>query len=112
MNTNDTWVERIRTLFAHEILVSERPVFGGRGFFVNGNMICGVTGNDELVMHLGPEGERLARMLPSASDMDFSRRMGDMVFVSPHAVADDAVLGRWLQLAVDHAATLPPLQSL
>lgn len=42
--------------------------------------------------------------------MDFSRRMGTMVFVSPHAVADDAMLDRWLRLALDHAAALPPLQ--
>jgi hypothetical protein len=110
MNTNDTWAERIRTLFAHEILVSERPMFGGLGFTVNGNMVCGVTGKDELVVHLGSDGERTARSLPGAGDMDFSRRMGNMVFVSPHAVADDFTLGQWLKLALDYAATLPPQQ--
>jgi hypothetical protein len=110
MNANETWAERIRLLCAHELLVRERSMFGGLGFVINGNMICGVTGRDELVMHLGAEGERLARRLPGAGDMDFSRRMGNMVFVSPQAVADDAMLGRWLQLALDHAATLPPLQ--
>lgn len=110
MNTNETWAERIRSLLSHEFLVRERPMFGGLSFVINGNMICGVTGRDELVVHLGPEGERLARTLPGARDMDFSRRMGTMVFVSPHAVADDAMLDRWLRLALDHAAALPPLQ--
>jgi TfoX/Sxy family transcriptional regulator of competence genes len=107
MNTNETGAERVRALLVNDMRIEERPMFGGRGFLLGGNMVCGFTRKGEMIVRLGDAGEARARGLPGAQGMDFSRRMGGMLFVSEHAIADDDELRQWVTLAVDYVATLP-----
>jgi TfoX/Sxy family transcriptional regulator of competence genes len=53
---------RVRALLAGRVEVSERQMFGGLTFMIEGNMCCGVNG-DELIVRLDPdrEDEALAR---------------------------------------------------
>lgn len=43
--------ERIRAELARHVGFTERKMFGGLSFLVNGNMCCGITGTD-LVLRL------------------------------------------------------------
>jgi TfoX/Sxy family transcriptional regulator of competence genes len=108
MNANETGANRVRSLLAGDPRIEEKKMFGGLGFMLNGNMVCGFSKKGELIVRLGKDGEAAARQLPGADDMDFEHKMGGMLFVAEHSVGDDADLRRWIDLALDFVVTLPP----
>ena len=107
MNANETGADRVRALLAGDPRIDERKMFGGLGFMLNGNMVCGFSKKGEFIVRLGKDGEIAARELPGAADMDFEHRMGGMLFVAEQALGDDANLKRWIDLALSFGATLP-----
>ena len=108
MAYDEQLAERIRQALAGREGLTEKKMFGGMAFMLNGNMCCGIVG-DELMLRVGPERfeETLAR--PHARPMDFTGRpMKGMVYVGPQGIKSDAGLAAWLRLGVEFAATLPP----
>ena len=86
--------------------LTERKMFGGITFMLNGNMCCGVT-NDDLMVRVGAGGLEDALDQPHARPMDFTGRpMKGFVFVDAGAVGD-RVLRRWIQRGVIFAESLP-----
>ncbi len=51
--------------------LTERKMFGGIAFMLNGNMCCGVT-NDDLMVRVGADGLEDALDQPHARPMDFT----------------------------------------
>ena len=73
--------ERIRGLIAGDPRMEERKMFGGLAFLCNGNMACGIVG-DELMVRVGPDAWADALTQPHAREMDFTgRSMKGMVYV-------------------------------
>ncbi len=107
MNGNVEGPERIRALLGADPRVEEKQMFGGMAFMLNGNMACGFTKKGELIVRIGKEMEAEAKKFPGAGGMDFERKMGGMLFVDDHAVADDTMLARWVELSMRFVATLP-----
>jgi TfoX/Sxy family transcriptional regulator of competence genes len=100
--------KRIRRALSGREGLSEKKMFGGIAFMLNGNMCCGIVG-DELMLRVGRERfeETLAR--PHARPMDFTGRpMKGMVYVGPEGIKSDADLAAWLGRGAEFAATLPP----
>ena len=61
--------------------LTERKMFGGIAFMLNGNMCCGET-NDDLMVRVGADGLEDALDQPHARPMDFTGRpMKGFVFV-------------------------------
>jgi TfoX/Sxy family transcriptional regulator of competence genes len=88
--------------------VTERKMFGGIAFMVAGNMCCGVNGED-LMLRLGSEGADAALDDPHVRPMDFTGRpMAGFVYVGPEGTATASDLRRWVDRALEFAATLPP----
>ena len=86
--------------------LTERKMFGGIAFMLNGNMCCGVT-NDDLMVRVGADGLEDALDQPHARHMDFTGRpMKGFVFVDAGAVGD-RVLRQWIQPGVTFAESLP-----
>ena len=85
----------------------EKKMFGGVGFMVQGNMACGVHG-DELIVRVGPARykESLASAHTRAFDMT-GRPMKGWVMVGPDGYESDAELEDWLQQGVEFAQSLP-----
>ena len=99
---------RAREALAGEDGVTERKMFGGLAFMVDGHMACGILG-EELMLRLGDEGADAALDRPHVRPMDFTGRpMHSMVFVEPAGVRDDASLRGWVGEAVAFVRTLPP----
>lgn len=93
-----------REIFPHLI---EKSMFGGVGFFVNGNYAFGAS--DRLVVRVGPERFDDALAQPHASVMDMTGRpMKGWVFVDAPGIATDEQLRSWMLKGVDFASTLPP----
>ncbi len=87
--------------------VSERKMFGGLCFMVNGNMVCGVHPGGGM-FRVGKERQAEAMAIAGAGPMEMGgRQMGGMVNVGQDALADDDRRRAWMLLALAHAAGLP-----
>ncbi|NUP07430.1 MAG: TfoX/Sxy family protein [Polyangiaceae bacterium] len=98
---------RIRTLLGGGDDVVEKKMFGGIAFMVDGNMACGVLGED-LMARIGPDkyDEALAR--PHARPMDFTGRpLRNMVYVAPAGTRTAPMLERWVDESVAFARSRP-----
>ena len=85
--------------------LSEREMFGGIGFMINGNMAVGVSGGD-LMVRVGKEAHDDALSEQGVRDFDMSgRAMRGWVLVSLAAEHD---LGRWADRGIAFAESLPP----
>jgi TfoX/Sxy family transcriptional regulator of competence genes len=108
MAYDEKLAERIRNVLAPRVGLSERKMFGGLAFMLNGNMCCGLTA-DALMVRVGPDRFEEALAEPHARPMDFTGRpMKGMVYVDPAAYASDEGLAAWVKRGVDFAASLPP----
>jgi TfoX/Sxy family transcriptional regulator of competence genes len=98
---------RIREHISSRSGLTEKQMFGGIGFLLNGNMCCGVHGQD-LIVRLTPEQGEQALKEAHVRPFDLSGRpMAGWVFVSPEVLNVEESLKRWLDLAVQFAESLP-----
>ena len=87
--------------------ITERKMFGGLAFMLNGHMFTGIVG-DELMLRLGEAGAEAALRREHVREMDFTGRpMNTMVFIEP-AGLHGAALREWVEAAAAFARTLPP----
>ncbi|MDA4844359.1 TfoX/Sxy family protein [Hoeflea poritis] len=87
--------------------ISEKKMFGGICFLLNGNMFAGVN-KDRFMFRVGKDLESEALTRPGAMPMDFTgRRMGGLIWVEPDA-AIDAGLKQWLDFTAQFVGGLPP----
>jgi TfoX/Sxy family transcriptional regulator of competence genes len=99
--------QRIRERLEDEPGVSEKRMFGGVAFLVNGNMAVGVA-KTQLMVRVGPEAHAAALREPHARPMDFTKRpMKGFVFVGEAGLDEDAALAAWVERGVRYAASLP-----
>jgi hypothetical protein len=86
--------------------VTERKMFGGLAFMLNGHMFAGVVG-ENLMLRLGEPAASHALSRPHVREMDFTGRpMKGMVFIEP-AGLDGPALGQWVAEAAAFAGSLP-----
>ncbi len=99
---------RVREIIEELPGFREKEMFGGIGFLLNGNMACGVIG-DDLMVRGGKEGHDQAHARPFTHPFDFTGRpMRGWVVVATEGVAEDGDLQAWVQQGVDYALSLPP----
>src|SRR4051812_3104531 len=99
---------RIRDQIAGRSGVTERKMFGGIAWLVNGHMAVG-TLVDDLMVRLDPDDAQRALAEAHVGPMDFTGRpMRGFVKVDAAGIADDTSLARWVDEAADHAASLRP----
>jgi TfoX/Sxy family transcriptional regulator of competence genes len=100
--------DRVLTALAGRDGITERKMFGGVGFMLNGNMCCGVHGPD-LIVRLGQEDGDRALDEPHARPFDLSGRpMTGWVFVAADATRSNEGLEAWVDRAVNYVSALPP----
>ena len=98
---------RVREILGHRAGVTERKMFGGLAFLLNGHMFVGILGAT-LMARVGPERHRDALAVPHVREMDFTGRpMKGYVFIDPPGLAEDRDLQAWVSWCASFAATLP-----
>ncbi|MGC1164534.1 MAG: TfoX/Sxy family protein [Solirubrobacterales bacterium] len=108
MAFDETLAQRIRDLLAPRAGLSERKMFGGIAFMLDGNMAVGVIGED-LMARLDPEDAERALKEPHTRPMDFTGRPSkNMIYVDAAGTALDTDLASWVDAGADFAASLPP----
>lgn len=110
MAYDEALAQRIREATGSREGVSERKMFGGIAFMLNGNMFTGVVGSD-LMCRVGPERFEEALMRPGARPMDFTGRPAKgMVYVDASGYEADGALAAWVDECIAFASGLPPKQ--
>jgi hypothetical protein len=88
---NERLNDKIRTLTKRKKL-SEKKMFGGLAFLLNGNMCFG-TLKDDLIIRVGPEHYKEALAMPHARPMYFTGRpTTGFVFVDSKGWSNDMTL--------------------
>jgi len=99
--------DRVRSILERGCDFSEKKMFGGVAFMVNGRMACGVL-KTELVLHLTPEQAAASLRQPHTRPMDFTgKTMRSMIYVSAPGTDSDEALSTWVETAAAIARSLP-----
>ena len=101
-------VERVRSLLQRKAEFSERRMFGGLAFMVNGHMCCGVF-NTDLVLRLAPETVITSLSEPNTRPMDFTGRpIRSLIYVDATGIDAEEALETWIEKALLYVRSLPP----
>jgi len=100
---------RVRAvLTAAGVTTTEKKMFGGLSFLVNGNMCCGVMGPD-LLARVGPQAAGGALEEPATRPFDMGRGPSPgWVVVGMDGIGTDEALTSWVDRALAFATSLPP----
>ena len=99
--------ERIRAELPAEH-VTERRMFGGITFLLNGNMLC-CASKQGLMARVGKDAEEMALSQSHAQPcLGTGRRMAGFIMVEPAGITDSTALSRWLEMARAYVSRLPP----
>ena len=102
---------RVRDVLGEQQGITEKKMFGGIAFLLDGNMCVGVHG-DELIVRLPPDETDEALRDPHVRLFDLTGRpMKGWVLVAPAGVATDADLRAWADRSVAFAGSLPAKKS-
>jgi TfoX/Sxy family transcriptional regulator of competence genes len=110
MAFDEILAQRLRVAIEAESVadtLTEKRMFGGLGFMINGNMAVGIVGYN-LMVRVGPEAHDECVALPHAGPMDFTGRpMNGFVYVFPEGLATNRELKAWVKRGVTFARSLP-----
>jgi TfoX/Sxy family transcriptional regulator of competence genes len=107
MGYDEGTAQRLRDVIGTAPGLSERHMFGGISFLIDGNMCCGVIDHD-LVVRVGPEHYDMALTEPYARAMDFTGRpLRGFVYIAPDGFSDESDLEQWIARAARFVRTLP-----
>ena len=98
---------KIRQLLGRRKNLTEKKMFGGVGFMLNGNICCGAW-KEFLILRLGEDAARLVLREEHARPFDITGRpMRGWAMVEPAGWRDRASLARWISWAVEFTSSLP-----
>ena len=98
--------ERIRAIAAGRKGVTEKEMFGGIAFLLDGKMFVGLAKN-QLMVRVGPDRHDEALARPHVRPMDFTGRpMRGYVYVAPAGYANARALSAWIDWSTAFVATV------
>ncbi|MCP5073806.1 MAG: TfoX/Sxy family protein [Rhodobacteraceae bacterium] len=107
MAYDDGLAQLLRDELADVAGVSEKRMFGGLCFLLNGNMLCGVHKGGGM-FRVGKDLEAAALQIDGTGPMTFTgRKMGGMVDVSDELLADETRMRKVMELAHQFVGALP-----
>jgi TfoX/Sxy family transcriptional regulator of competence genes len=100
--------DRVRRAVARKRSITEKKMFGGIAFLLDGRMFCGVA-SDDLMVRVGPERHDEALRKPHVRPMDFTGRpMKGYVFVGPEGCGTQRQVAGWVDKSTSFVSTLSP----
>jgi len=107
MAYNEQLADRMRAQLKSKRGLTEKKMFGGIGFLVNGNMACGII-KDDLIVRLGEDDFGRALKQKHVRVFDYSGRpMKGWVYVSAEGYSSDKALDDWMEKGTAFAKSLP-----
>lgn len=87
---------------------TEKRMFGGLAFMVEGNLTIAASRSGGLLVRTDPDEAAEVEALPGVEPMEMrGRKMPGWVFVDAEALRDEADLDAWVERALDFVSTLP-----
>ncbi len=87
---------------------TEKRMFGGVCFMLNGHMSCGTT-KGGAIFRVGKAGDPAALAIPEVRPMNFTGKlMAGFVECGPDVLSDDTAREKLIALALEFNKTLPP----
>ena len=108
MAYSEALAARLRQALGRRKGLIEKKMFGGIAFLLNGNMCCGVHG-DEMIVRLDPQAtdSALKQRHTRVFDLSGGRPMKGWILVQPAGLKTAAALAKWVDTGVRYAASLP-----
>ncbi len=108
MAYDETIAATIREALAGRTGITEKKMFGGLCFLLNGNMLCGAH-RDGGMYRVGKESAGAALALPHVRAMAMTGRpMPGLVDVDREAFTDAGLRDRLMTMALEFVAPMPP----
>jgi hypothetical protein len=101
--------ERVREVVAAEPGLTEKQMFGGLAFLVNGHLAVSASGKGGLLLRCDRAQTAALVAPPHVDRFEMRGRQMDgwLRVDAPATETDDALLG-WVRIGVDYARSLPP----
>lgn len=100
--------QRIRDIIGEDPGIDEKKMFGGFAVLLDGNMAVGVAG-DELMVRVGLDAFEETLTNDGVRPFEMSGRgMKGWILVGGEGIAEDMDLGRWIDVGMEFAGSLPP----
>jgi TfoX/Sxy family transcriptional regulator of competence genes len=101
--------DRVRSILNRRAGFSEREMFGGIAFMINGHMCCGVM-KTNLMLRLTAEGVASGLRRPHTRPMAFAGKppMKAMMFVEAEGCDSEEALHEWVKEALAVTVAMPP----
>ncbi len=107
MSYDHSLAQRIRDELSQLPGVQEKKMFGGVAFLVQGNLACGVNG-EELIVRVGLKRHEEALSRPHTRPFDMTGRpMSGWIMVAPEGYENESNLRDWVRQGVEFARSLP-----
>jgi hypothetical protein len=107
MSYNEALAVKVRKLLGRRPNLTERKMFGGVGFLLDGNICCGVW-KEFLILRLGDAAARQVLAEEHARPFDITGRpMRGWAMIEPAGWNDAVRLRRWVDWATVFTSTLP-----
>lgn len=101
--------DRVRSLVAGESGLTEKAMFGGLAFLLDGNMAVAVSGQGGLLVRADPERSERLLATDGVRPMEMrGREMRGWLRVADEAVRTKRQLERWVRVGVGVVRALPP----
>ncbi len=109
MAYDEDLANRLRELLADEAAVTEKKMFGGLAFLVNGHMCVAASGQGGLLARVDPGDTEAAVARPHASRMEMrGRTMDGWIRVDDEGIRRMPDLRAWVQRSLAYVKSLPP----
>lgn len=109
MAYDEELADRLREIVQGESGVSEKRMFGGLAFLINGNMAVSASGQGGLLLRVDPAETGSLVSEPQVRRFEMrGREMNGWLRVDPQAIETDGELRRWVAHGVAYARSLPP----
>ena len=108
MAYDEELAHRIRALVATQEGLSEKKMFGGIGFLVDGNLAVSASGQGGVLVRVDPaDSEKLVARTKATVAVMGGRRMKGWLRVTAADVRTRPQLAKWVTLGTSYARSLP-----
>jgi TfoX/Sxy family transcriptional regulator of competence genes len=108
MAYDEDLANRLRELLADEDNITEKKMFGGLAFLLNGHMSVSASGKGGLLVRMDPSETDAALKRDNVTRMEMGgRSMDGWIRVAPEALRTKRQLEAWVKRSVKFVKTLP-----
>jgi TfoX/Sxy family transcriptional regulator of competence genes len=109
MAYDEELADRLRKVVQDEPALTEKKMFGGLAFLINGNMAVSASSKGGLLLRVDPARTESLLSEPEVGRFEMrGREMDGWLRVDATVVDSDRELRRWVDIGVAYARSLPP----